>query len=203
MKKIQFESINEWQTKTFGQATSLSKLSHLKQEIEELIFEIENNGKGKKLEFADCFILLFGAAASDGMTYEEICNVVDEKMEINKKRKWGVPNENGVVNHIKKYQPSNGTEGSIFMAKHCEQCIHEKFIHTAKDGDKQCDIATRSMIHNINDDEYPEEWTFDRLNQPICTKFKKHEWFDENGNLTEPSNDDFEIEDPNQIKMFE
>ena len=104
---------------------------------------------------------------------------------------------------MKKYQPSNGTEGSIFMAKHCEQCIHEKFIHTAKDGDKQCDIATRSMIHNINDDEYPEEWTFDRLNQPICTKFKKHEWFDENGNLTEPSDDDFEIEDLNQIKMFE
>jgi hypothetical protein len=53
------------------------------------------------MEFADCFILLFGAAASDGMSYDDICKAIDEKMEINFNRKWGKPNNDGVVNHIR------------------------------------------------------------------------------------------------------
>ncbi|WP_394749593.1 dATP/dGTP pyrophosphohydrolase domain-containing protein [Spongiimicrobium salis] len=114
MNKQQFEEISKWQEKTFGKATSLSKMAHLKQEIieleKELIFWNQNkesfthteaNKITKQREFADCFILLFGAAASDGMTYEEICNCIEEKMQINYSRKWGEPNKNGVVNHIK------------------------------------------------------------------------------------------------------
>lgn len=101
MTKEQFEAISQWQNETFGQATALSKLSHLNQEIIELNTEIIGNTEHKKMEFADCFILLFGCAASDGMTYEDICKAIDDKMEINKKRTWGKPNENGVVNHIK------------------------------------------------------------------------------------------------------
>ena len=53
------------------------------------------------MEFADCFILLFGAAAADGMSYTDICSCIEEKMKINYKREWGEPDENGVVNHIK------------------------------------------------------------------------------------------------------
>jgi hypothetical protein len=101
MKEEQFESISKWQKETFGQATALSKLAHLDKEIQELWDELKTNGIGKKLEFADCFILLFGAAASDGMSYEDICNAIEEKMSINYQRKWGKPDENGIVNHIK------------------------------------------------------------------------------------------------------
>lgn len=114
MKKDQFIKISKWQNKTFGKATALSKMAHLKEEIEELnkelIFHHENepyfkypeaNKILKEREFADCFILLFGAAASDGMTYDKICKCIEEKMEINYKRNWGQPKENGVVNHIK------------------------------------------------------------------------------------------------------
>jgi hypothetical protein len=53
------------------------------------------------MEFADCFILLFGAANSAGFSYNEILKSIDEKMEINLTRKWGKPNEDGVVNHLK------------------------------------------------------------------------------------------------------
>lgn len=53
------------------------------------------------MEFADCFTLLFGAASSYGMSYNDILNCIEDKMIINKKRKWGKPDENGVVNHIK------------------------------------------------------------------------------------------------------
>lgn len=54
-----------------------------------------------KSEFADCFILLFGAADIFGMSYEDICKAIDDKMSINYKRNWGKPDENGVVNHVK------------------------------------------------------------------------------------------------------
>jgi hypothetical protein len=34
------------------------------------------------------------------MDYDDISNAILEKMSINKKRKWGTPDENGVVKHI-------------------------------------------------------------------------------------------------------
>jgi len=101
MTKEQFIKITNWQKETFGQSTSLSKLAHLKQELKELKSDVKNNAKGKRHEFADCLFLLFGAAHAEGMTYEDICDSLDEKLEINKNRVWGKPDENGVVNHIK------------------------------------------------------------------------------------------------------
>ncbi len=35
------------------------------------------------------------------MRYQDICKAIQEKFEINKARKWGEPDANGVVNHIK------------------------------------------------------------------------------------------------------
>ena len=100
MTKEQFIAITQWQKETFGQATPLSKLAHLAEEVTELRLAIDFDKSDKKLEFADCFFLLFGAAAADGMSYEDVCAAIDEKFEINKKRKWGKPDANGVVNHI-------------------------------------------------------------------------------------------------------
>jgi len=102
MTKEQFEDISKWQRATFGEATTMSKLAHLNEELTELNNElILGNKESAKSEFADCFILLFGAADQYGLTYEDICKCIDEKMVINKNRKWGKPKENGVVNHIK------------------------------------------------------------------------------------------------------
>lgn len=101
MNKRQFEEITKWQNETFGQATALSKIAHLAEELQELVDDLKSNSENRRLEFADCFILLFGAAASDGMSYDKILEAVEEKMFINYQRKWGKPNENGVVNHVK------------------------------------------------------------------------------------------------------
>ena len=111
MTKEQFEFITQWQKETFGEATALSKINHLILEVDELKEELLNQqgreqlfkeaGVSLEREYADCFLLLFGSAAANGMSYEDICNCIDEKMEINKKRKWGKPQANGVVNHIK------------------------------------------------------------------------------------------------------
>lgn len=101
MNKRQFDEITKWQNETFGQATALSKIAHLAEELQELVDDLKVNAENRRLEFADCFILLFGAAASDGMSYDKILEAVEEKMLINYRRKWGKPNENGVVNHVR------------------------------------------------------------------------------------------------------
>jgi len=88
MNREQFEAITKWQRETFPNATPLSKVAHLKQELEELRIDLEAGVPSRKSEFADCFMLLFGAANADGMTYDDICACINSKMEINRLRKW-------------------------------------------------------------------------------------------------------------------
>lgn len=99
MTKELFLETTQWQNYTFKKATASSKLAHLKEELQELRNDIENNNPEKRLEFADCFMLLYGAAASSGMDYEDIQVAIKEKMTINYNRKWRKPNEEGYVKH--------------------------------------------------------------------------------------------------------
>ncbi len=101
MKEEQFKNITQWQRETFPGATPSSKVQHLAEEVQELLSDLLFNHPKRRLEYADCFLLLFGAAAVDGMTYQDICNAIDEKMVINRGRKWGNPDNNGVVKHKK------------------------------------------------------------------------------------------------------
>jgi NTP pyrophosphatase (non-canonical NTP hydrolase) len=89
-----------WQKETFGQSTPLSKLAHLEEEVRELASDIATNNPERRLEYADCFLLLFGCAAADGMTYQDVCNAIKEKLTINQTRTWGVPDKNGVIKHV-------------------------------------------------------------------------------------------------------
>jgi len=128
MNQQLFNEVTEWQKKTFPQATTISKLHHLKQEVEELFKAIEyldpeDPEDHVKPEFADCFLLLFGAAKAYGMTYEEITKCIEDKFEINKLRKWGEADKDGVVNHVK--------EESKGVYPKCESCgidLPENFI---------------------------------------------------------------------------
>lgn len=96
-----FIRIKDWQNKTFPHATALSKVTHLAEEVKELHHDIATDAKDRRLEYADCFLLLFGAAASDGMSYADIMRCIEEKLVINKSRQWGTPDGSGVVRHIK------------------------------------------------------------------------------------------------------
>lgn len=104
MREKQFEEITAWQRKTFPGGDTESKIAHLREEVEELSTAV-HFGYGDVVvgeEFADCFLLLFGAASAYGFTYKQICDAIDRKMDINKKREWGKPDKNGVVKHIEK-----------------------------------------------------------------------------------------------------
>ena len=62
----------------------------------------------------------------------------------------------------KKYRPSNGTEGMMFMEHFCERCSKEP----------DCEIIGKTMVYDETDEEYPGEWTFDH-GQPCCTAFEE------------------------------
>lgn len=95
LQKLQ-DDLCEWAEKTFGGGDRLVPvIHHLKQEVKELLDHPTN-----RMEFADCFILLLEAAQQAGLNTDDLIDAANEKLEINKKRVWGKPDENGVINHI-------------------------------------------------------------------------------------------------------
>lgn len=74
---------------------------------------------------------------------------------------------------IRLYQPSNGTEGDIFLSKFCYQCIKFPHSHDAKN---QCQISLDSMAWDIRDPEYPKQWRYVD-GRPVCAAFKSREEF--------------------------
>jgi NTP pyrophosphatase (non-canonical NTP hydrolase) len=101
MTDLQLE-IGEWQDATFAGANALSKMSHLCKEVLELnkallAFDHEEAIEDVESELADCQHLLFGIACKTGTN---LYLATKAKFAINKKRKWGKPDENGVVEHL-------------------------------------------------------------------------------------------------------
>lgn len=82
--------------KTFGESTPQSKAHHLAEEAMEAAADPSDI-----IEWADCTILLLDAVRKAGFTTDDLYAAVQRKMEINKSRKWGDKDENGVVRHIK------------------------------------------------------------------------------------------------------
>lgn len=75
-----------------------------------------------------------------------------------------------------KYQPSNGTEGFIFMEAWCAECQRDKAMREGADfdecdDDERCDIIGDTMAYDVDDPEYPSEWQFGTDGQPRCTAF--------------------------------
>lgn len=121
MKELQklMDEIRAWSDKTFGDAQrTIPILHHLGKEVPELIEALKKEeaagfdnsiGVGEfsrrvsevKMEFADCFTLLLDAASHYDMTAEDLVEVSKSKLEINKARRWGKPDKNGVVEHIR------------------------------------------------------------------------------------------------------
>lgn len=110
MKELQIllDEINHFQVTTFPKSDAMSKLVHLSKEVVELFEELAKGDERRydnkdkiEMEYADCFLLLFGSAGAHGLNAEDIARIIREKLEINRNRKWGKPDEDGVVLHIK------------------------------------------------------------------------------------------------------
>lgn len=60
---------------------------------------------------------------------------------------------------MEKYRPSSGTVGMMFQERFCCRC--------KKDADSSCVIVLRSMLHDIDDPEYPTEWVKTKEQPPF------------------------------------
>ncbi|MDH5257009.1 MAG: hypothetical protein OEX07_03345 [Gammaproteobacteria bacterium] len=71
---------------------------------------------------------------------------------------------------VKKYQPSNGTEGDAFISSWCTNCnkYHDK------ETDKYCQILGATFCFDVEDDKYPVEWVIGE-HGPCCTAFSCEE----------------------------
>lgn len=110
--------IADWSDSVFGTyQRNPAILYHLKEEIDELIAaykkyavnlpdssistdKLETLLLRTEYEYVDCFMLLLDSATHFGLDADELISFTREKLEINKKRKWGSPDKNGVINHI-------------------------------------------------------------------------------------------------------
>jgi len=100
--------IAEWSRATFGGDEDRTETyrvgrrwgmwAHLMKEHKELLDAL-TAGDLKKIrnELADCTVLLFDMAEISGI---DIGEAMLEKLEVNKKRKWGKPDANGCVEHV-------------------------------------------------------------------------------------------------------
>jgi len=87
-----------------------------------------------------------------------------------------------------------------FTDKFCDNCKNQ---NPDPEGGKNCDILCRTLVYDIKDDEYPEEWTYDKDDDPICTAHKPWNW-DELGDPDDPENKNYVMPfNPNQMTMFE
>jgi len=84
--------VGEWGNAMFPHGTPDSVVAHLKKEVDELAESHDAE------EAADCLILLLHHAHRCGY---DLMSWADWKFQINKKRKWGEPDQNGVVEHIR------------------------------------------------------------------------------------------------------
>ncbi|MBL8713569.1 MAG: DUF550 domain-containing protein [Alphaproteobacteria bacterium] len=90
------DDIGVFTDKTFGESTPQSKAHHLAEEAMEAAADPSDI-----IEWADCTILLLDAVRKAGFTTDDLYAAVQRKMEINKSRKWGDKDQNGVVRHVK------------------------------------------------------------------------------------------------------
>jgi NTP pyrophosphatase (non-canonical NTP hydrolase) len=121
MEKLQdlMNEITQWSDATFGEGQRNPAIAyHLKKEVPELIEAIEKYQNGNTIktpysetngllkdvweEYADCMMLLLDSANHFGLSAERLLYITKQKLEINKKRKWGKPDCNGVVEHVRR-----------------------------------------------------------------------------------------------------
>ena len=72
-----------------------------------------------------------------------------------------------------KYQPAYGSEGMDFEYNWCQRCKKDEGWNRDMDPEKACMIHNRALVFDVDDQEYPAEWTYGEDGQPKCTAFEE------------------------------
>jgi hypothetical protein len=93
---------------TFKNATASSCIRKLKEEIDELVYEVDLNPikdrEKQMIEYVDCIMCLLNSAARIGILPSDLMQAFREKLLINKQREWK-QNPDGTYSHVKKIDP--------------------------------------------------------------------------------------------------
>jgi hypothetical protein len=89
------DDIAAWTSIQFPWQTPHSKITHMQAELLEL-----DDDPTDLVEFADCFMLLIDTAQLAGFTMSQVHAAVRDKLEVNRRREWGEPDEHGVSYHV-------------------------------------------------------------------------------------------------------
>ena len=76
-------------------AARLGPLKHLEKEAREAQEALD------PVEIADCLFLVFDAARRRGLTLDQLLDVAEWKLEVNKMRKWNKPTSVEPVEHVR------------------------------------------------------------------------------------------------------
>ena len=88
-----------WSLKVFTQATCLSSLQKLRDEIDEVETDVIN-GDDPTEEYVDCLMCLFDSAGRRGISVADLTEAFARKLAKNKARRW-VKNSNNTYSHVK------------------------------------------------------------------------------------------------------
>ena len=92
-KQAEFQAeVGAWADKVMSQSTNESICKHLIKEAKELAVSYQAE------EAADCYLILLHFAYKNGF---DLLAAAKEKHEVCKRRKWGKPDADGVVEHIR------------------------------------------------------------------------------------------------------
>jgi NTP pyrophosphatase (non-canonical NTP hydrolase) len=94
------QEVRGWADETFPGETNESLIRHIREEFEDELVPAVQGGADHDLaeELADVTLMIMGIAHRNNIHLQEAMRLKFEKL---KKRRWGEPDEFGVVHHIK------------------------------------------------------------------------------------------------------
>ena len=106
----------------------------------------------------------------------------------------------------RRWMPSNGTEGMIFVDAFCSSCIHEKWLHHQDSDEGKCEIFSNSILHNqpcFDKDLKFDGWEWfcnENFSNWNCKHFKYWDWGNDRDGWNEPPEP--QPYNPNQLLLF-
>lgn len=107
---------------------------------------------------------------------------------------------------MRRYIPSNGTEGMIFVEHFCSECVNERWMHHQNEDKGKCEILSNSMLQNrpcLDKDLKYDGWEWfskEDFSEWECKQYKHFDWGNDRDGWNEPPT--IIPDDPNQLVMF-
>lgn len=99
------DAIGQWADGVFGSrfGSPHGIIEHLSREVEELRAE-----PFASEEYADMLMLVMDAARNAGFDMTALYGATWRKLEVNRARQWGTPDEHGIIEHVRAGEPGSG-----------------------------------------------------------------------------------------------